>query len=152
MTSFLFSPHENLIWCYSVAAAEGTAVVYDRYTTHRAAVCTSYHRILVCLVPRVLIQSRCASPPPYIPCSPLRCQPHTNGGGLRELSLPPGGERRALGEDTGGRPVSGQSLRCDPTGTGSRTSQDKSPESDEENNPGGFLSPRVNLDTFAVYP
>lgn len=29
MTSFLFSPHENLIFGYSVAAAEGTTVIYS---------------------------------------------------------------------------------------------------------------------------
>lgn len=145
-----FSPHENLISCYSVAAAEGTTMPTAR-TGQRFAPITAISQkvrlscsVSVCFNPVLLCLFH------YISCSALHCQPEkiiTNDGGLHTrllhscVSSSPPAVRDEPWERTGGRPGSGQSLCCDPTGSTSRTSQDESWKTDEENNPGDFCLP-----------
>lgn len=92
VTSFFFSPHENLIWCYSVAAAEGTTMGsgLHQLPPESQVVLFSFLTTFPLLLSTVSLKKS----------SLMMVAPHTNTAAqLREFFVSPGGERGALGED-----------------------------------------------------
>lgn len=105
-----FSPHENLILCYSVAAE--TTVVYNIHSTHRAAFLhqlppkTSGRLVLECLFPSRSLFLYISSSALSLKKSLLMMVASKKKGISHQTTvtvawavLPPGGERRVLGED-----------------------------------------------------